>query len=103
MVTNLTKDVIDLKNDNTLLKQEIKDLHSLIEVSLRPTSQYITGEQRILPASIQRVPSAALPSKLLRRPCRTGTWLLLEFHPLDLQRCVILTDLKPLLTERRRP
>jgi hypothetical protein len=73
IVTNLTKEVIDLKNDNTLLKQEMKDLHSLIEVSLRPTSQYITREQRILPleisnkevASIQRVPSAALPSNAL--------------------------------------
>jgi hypothetical protein len=28
--------------------------------------------------------------------------LLLEFHPLGLQRYLILTDLKPLVTERRQ-
>jgi hypothetical protein len=39
MVTNLTKEVTDLKNDNTLLKQEIKNLHGLIEASPRSTSQ----------------------------------------------------------------
>jgi hypothetical protein len=73
MVTNLTKKVIDLKNDNTLLKQEIKDLHSLTDAFPRPTSQHITREQRILPAemsnkeatSIQRVPSAALSNNAL--------------------------------------
>jgi hypothetical protein len=73
MVINLTKEVIDLKNDNTLLKQEIKDVHSLIEVSLRRASRYITREQHILSAemtnkeaaSIQRVPSAALPNNAL--------------------------------------
>jgi hypothetical protein len=70
-VTNLTKEVIDLKNDNTLLKQEIRDLHSLTEVSLSPTSQYITREPRILLAemsnkdSIQRMPSAAHPNNAL--------------------------------------
>jgi hypothetical protein len=41
MITNLTKEVSDLKNDNTLLKQDIKNLHSLIEASPRPTPQYI--------------------------------------------------------------
>jgi hypothetical protein len=44
MVTNLTKEVTELNNDNTLLQEEIKDLHSLIEVFLRPTSQYITRD-----------------------------------------------------------
>jgi hypothetical protein len=71
MVTNLTKEVIDLKNDNMLLKQDIKNLHSLTEASPRPTSQYITREQCTVPAemshkdeaSIQRVPSAALPTE----------------------------------------
>jgi hypothetical protein len=73
MVTNLTKEVTDLKNDNALLKQEIKNLHGLIEASPRPTSQYITGEQSILPAEmsrkeaagVQHVPSAALPAETL--------------------------------------
>jgi predicted PurR-regulated permease PerM len=73
MFTNLTKEVTDLKNDNALLKQEIKNLHGLIEASPRPTSQYITGEQRFLPAemshkgaaSVQRVLSAALPAETL--------------------------------------
>jgi hypothetical protein len=73
MVTNLTKEVTELRNDNTLLKQEIKNLHGLIEVSPRSTSQYITGEQRFLPAemsqkeaaSIQRVSSAALKSEAM--------------------------------------
>jgi hypothetical protein len=73
MVTNLTKEVTDLKNDNPLLKQEIKNLHGLIEASPRHTSQYITGEQCFLPAemshteaaSIHCVPSAALPTEAL--------------------------------------
>jgi hypothetical protein len=73
MVTNLTKEVTDLKNDNALLKQEIKNLHGLIEASPWPTSQYFTGEQRFLPAEmshkeaagVQRVPSAALPTEAL--------------------------------------
>jgi hypothetical protein len=118
MVINLTKEVTDIKNDNTLLKQEIKNLRSLIEASSRPTSQYITSEQRFLPtemshkkaASIQSVPSAALPAEalpailyLLGRSCCAETLLLLEFHPLDLQRYLTLTDLKLLLTERRPP
>jgi hypothetical protein len=38
---------------------------------------------------------------LLGRPCRTGTLLLLGCHPLGLQSYLILTDLKPLLTEGR--
>jgi hypothetical protein len=79
MVTNLTKEVIDLKNDNMLLKQQITDLHSLIEVSLRPASQYITREQRILlvemtnkeGASIQRVPSAVLLNNATSIPAAT--------------------------------
>jgi hypothetical protein len=73
MVTNLTKEVTDLENDKALLKQEIENLHCLIEASPRPTSQYITGEQRFLPADmsnkepacVQRVPSAALPTEAL--------------------------------------
>jgi hypothetical protein len=73
MVINLTKEVTDLKNDNALLKQEIKNLYGLIEASPRPTSQHITGEQRFLPAEmshkeaagVQRVPSAALPAETL--------------------------------------
>jgi hypothetical protein len=73
MVTNLTKDVTDLKNDNALLKQKIKNLHCLTEASPRFTSQYITGEQRFLPAEmshkeaagVQRVASAALPAETL--------------------------------------
>jgi hypothetical protein len=73
MVTNLTKEFPDLKNDNTLLKQEIKDLYSLTEALPRSTSQYITREQRILPTEmshkeapiIQRVPSAGLPTEIL--------------------------------------
>jgi hypothetical protein len=89
MVTNLTKEVTHLKNDNMLLKQEIKNLHSLIKASPRPPSQYIHREQRIVPAemshkdaaSIQRVPRAVyltsclLTPYLLGRPrlhCRTG-------------------------------
>jgi hypothetical protein len=64
---------LTLKNDNALLKQEIKNLHGLIEASPRPTSQYITGKQRFLPAEmshkeaagVQRVPSAGLPAETL--------------------------------------
>jgi hypothetical protein len=73
MVTNLTKEITDFKNDNALLKQKIKNLHGLTEASPRPTSQYITGEQRTQPAKmshkeaagVQRVPSAALPAETL--------------------------------------
>jgi hypothetical protein len=67
MVTNLAKEVIDLKSDNTQLKQEIRDLHSLIEVSLRPASQCIAREQRILPAEMtnKEAPSIQLPSAAL--------------------------------------
>jgi hypothetical protein len=71
MVTNLAKEVTDLKNDNTLLKQEIKALHSLIEASPRPTFQHITREQHILPAEMSNneaasiQPSAALPNLAL--------------------------------------
>jgi hypothetical protein len=118
MVTNLTKAITNLKNDNTLLKQEIKNLHIFIDASPRPSSQYITRKQNILAAemshkeaaSIKRVPSAALPTEasllflyLLGRPIRTGTLLPLEIHHLDLQRYLILTDLKLLLAERRPP
>jgi hypothetical protein len=53
MVTKLSKKFTGLKNDNALLKQEIKNLHGLIEASPRPTSQYITREQRILPATLK--------------------------------------------------
>jgi hypothetical protein len=38
MVTNLSKEVTNLKNDNLLLKQEIKNLHSFIKASPRPPS-----------------------------------------------------------------
>jgi hypothetical protein len=73
MVTNLTKEVTDLKSDNALLKQKIKNLHGHIEASSRPTSQYITGEQSFLPAEmshkeaagVQHVSSAALPAETL--------------------------------------
>jgi hypothetical protein len=73
MVTNLTKEVTELKNDNALLKQKIKNLHGLTEASPRPTSQYITREQRTQPAKmshkeaagVQRVASAALPAENL--------------------------------------
>jgi hypothetical protein len=73
MISKLTKEVTHLKNNNILLKQEIKNLHRLTEVSPRPLSQYIPREQCILPveksnkdaASIQRVPSAALPIQAL--------------------------------------
>jgi hypothetical protein len=114
MVTNLTKEVIDLKSDNTLLKQEIKDLHSLIEVSLRPASQCISREQRILPAemankkatSIQRVPSAALPNNALPAISIPGATTL-SYRDVAAaglpERYMIRTDLKPLLTERRLP
>jgi hypothetical protein len=73
MVTNLSKEVTHLKNDNLLLKQEIKNLHSFIKTSPRPPSQHIPREQRALPAEMshkeaagmQRVPSAALPTQAL--------------------------------------
>jgi hypothetical protein len=65
--------VTHLKNDNLMLKQEIKNLHSFIEASPRPPSQHIPREQRTLPAEmshkeaagIQCVPSAALPTQAL--------------------------------------
>jgi hypothetical protein len=75
MVSKLNKEITRLKNDTILLKQEIKNLHSLIEAFLRPISQYITREQRILPAEMshkeaasnQGVPSAALLTQGLAR------------------------------------
>ncbi|XP_033608317.1 uncharacterized protein LOC117282512 [Cryptotermes secundus] len=107
MVTNLAKEVAHLKNDNLLLKEEIRNLHSHVEASPRPLR-----EQRILlaetsrkeAASNQGMPSAASPLRprllyLLGQPCPTGTSLWLGFHPLGLQRYLILMDLKPLGTE----
>jgi hypothetical protein len=101
-----------------LLKQEIKNLHSLIEASPTPAFQYITREQCIVPAevshkdvaNIQRVPSAALPAEALPAiSIPAGMTLSYRdvaaagFHPLALQRYLILRDLKPLCTERRPP
>jgi hypothetical protein len=73
MATNLTREFTHLKNGIVLLRQEINNLHSLIHASPKPTSQYITREQRILlaemshkeAASIQHVSSAALPTQAL--------------------------------------
>ncbi|PNF15465.1 hypothetical protein B7P43_G17548 [Cryptotermes secundus] len=66
MVTNLAKEVTHLKNDNLLLKGEIRNLHSHVEASHRPPR-----EQRILPAETSRkeaasnqwMPSAALSTQ----------------------------------------
>ncbi|PNF21980.1 hypothetical protein B7P43_G17815 [Cryptotermes secundus] len=66
MVTNLALEVAHLKNDNLLLKEEIRNLHSHVEASPRPPR-----EQRILPAetsrkeaaSNQRMPSAAISTQ----------------------------------------
>jgi hypothetical protein len=60
MVTNLTKAVTHLKNDNILLRKEIKNLHSLIEASPRPPPQYITTEQRILPVEMSHKEAASM-------------------------------------------
>jgi hypothetical protein len=68
MVTNLTKEVTHFKNNNFLLKQEINNLHSLIEASPWPPSQHILGEQRILPAEMSRKEAASnqlVPSTVL--------------------------------------
>ncbi|PNF20345.1 hypothetical protein B7P43_G12886 [Cryptotermes secundus] len=66
MVTNLAKEVAHSKNDNFLLKEEIRNLHSHVEASPRSPR-----EQRILPvetsrketASNQHMPSAALSTQ----------------------------------------
>jgi hypothetical protein len=73
VVSKLTKEVTQLKNDNILLKQELKNLHSLIEASPRPLSQQIPTEQRILLAemshkdapSIRHKPTVALSTHAL--------------------------------------
>jgi hypothetical protein len=113
MVSNLTKKVTHLKNCNTLLKQETTNLHSVIEASPRLPSKYIPKEQCILPvevshkdvAYIERVPTAASSLKHCLQPlnCRTGMSLWLEFRPQSLHLYLIMTNLKPLRTERRQP
>jgi FtsZ-binding cell division protein ZapB len=73
MVSNLTKEVTHLKEDNSLLKQELRNLHQVIETSPRLPPEYIAKEQRILPAevsrkgasSVVRVPTAALSTEAL--------------------------------------
>jgi hypothetical protein len=66
MVGKLAAEVTDLKNDNLILKREVNNLHSLIEASHRPHSQYIPREQNVLPAaSIQRVPVAPSSTQAL--------------------------------------
>jgi hypothetical protein len=73
MVRNPTKEITHRKNDNALLKQEIKNLHSVIEASPRLPSKYIPKEQCIPPAEvchkdaayIKRVPTAAFSVQTL--------------------------------------
>jgi hypothetical protein len=72
MVSEITEEAAHL-NNSMLLKQEINNLHGLIEASPRPTSQHIPREQCILPAemshnhaaSVQLVPSEALSTQAL--------------------------------------
>jgi hypothetical protein len=79
MVSNLTKEVTHLKSDNVLLKQAIKNLHSIIEASPKLSSQYIPREQGILPpemshkdaASIQLVPTATPSTHAVPIPAGT--------------------------------
>jgi YesN/AraC family two-component response regulator len=54
MVSNLTKEVTHLKQDNSLLKQELKNVHQVIVASPRLRPKYIAKEQRILPAEVSR-------------------------------------------------
>jgi hypothetical protein len=78
----LSEEVTHLKNDNLSLKQEIKNLHSLIEPPSRPSSQCIAREPCILPAAmsykdaaiIQHEPLDAAPDQALpvvRKPAGT--------------------------------
>jgi hypothetical protein len=81
MVSNLTREVAHLKN-YVLLKEEVINLHSIIEASPRLLSPCIPSEQRILPAEIshkdaasyQRVPKATPSTQALSAvpiPART--------------------------------
>jgi hypothetical protein len=73
MVSNLTKEVTQLKQDNAVLKQGLKNLHQVIEASPRLPPKYIAKEQWILPAEVSRkdksnvvhVPTAALSTEAL--------------------------------------
>jgi hypothetical protein len=90
MVSNLTREVGHLKNDNVLLKEEVKNLHSIIEASPRLLSPCISREQRILLAEIthkdaasnQRMPKATLSTQALPVvPIPAGTaWAELSYR-----------------------
>ena len=68
MVSKLTEEVANLKNDNVSLKDEIKSLHRLIQTA---PGTYTASEQRVLPAVMsskdmvtsQRVPLSAPSSE----------------------------------------
>jgi hypothetical protein len=72
MVSNLTKEVTHLKNDNVLLKEEIKNLRSIVEAPSRLPSQSIPREHRILPVEMSHkgaagnnlVPTATLSTQV---------------------------------------
>jgi hypothetical protein len=73
MVGNLTKEVTNLKQDNALLKHELKNLHQVTGASPRLPPKYIAKEQSILPAElsrkdvfyVERVPIVALSTEAL--------------------------------------
>lgn len=84
MVSNLTKEVTHLKNDNVLLKEEIKNLRSIIEAPSRLSSQSIPRDLRVLPAEMfhrdvasnLHVPTATLSTQALPAvPIPAGTTL----------------------------
>jgi hypothetical protein len=62
MVSKITNEVTHLKNDNMLLKREIKNLRSFIVASPRPPSPYIPREQCILPAEMSNKEAASIQS-----------------------------------------
>jgi hypothetical protein len=90
-VNNLAKEVTHLKHDNALLKQEIHNLQSVIEVSPRLHPKYIPKEQRILPAEVSRkdasyvehVPTVALSIEALPAAPISAATILIELSYRD--------------------
>jgi hypothetical protein len=77
MVSNLTKEVTHLKEDNSLLKQELKNLHQVIETSPRLPPEFIVKEQFILPAEVSRKGSSSVvrvPTAVMSTEAQMLSW-----------------------------
>jgi hypothetical protein len=100
MVSNLPKEVTHLKQDNSLLKQELKNLHQVIEASPRLPPKYIVKEQHILPAEVSRkgvsnvvrVPTAVLSTEALPAAPIPAATALTELYYRDVPAAGILSS-----------